>query len=188
MYKFWATLSLVSVFVCACGGAQKADKTQAEKDAEAARRAKTLTSATAVLHPTKNSVVTGIVHFTKQDGGILVDAEFQGLEPGKHGFHIHEVGDCSDPEGKSAGGHFNPHGADHGSQDSPVRHAGDFGNVDADEKGAATAKFLDSGLQMEGPDGIIGRSVIIHASEDDLTSQPTGNSGARMACGIIKPN
>ena len=144
-----------------------------------------LFSAVCILHPTEGNEVTGIVTFTKTDGGIKIVANFEGLTPGKHGFHIHEYGDCSRLDGKSAGGHFNPDGKPHGAPNSEERHVGDLGNLLANEKGKAYYEIIDSYISFSGPHSIIGRAIIVHAGEDDLTSQPTGNAGARLACGVI---
>jgi Cu-Zn family superoxide dismutase len=141
--------------------------------------------AVAVLHPTADNEAQGIVTFTKEEGGIRVVAQIKGLTPGKHGFHIHEFGDCSASNGTSAGGHFNPADKPHASPTDAERHVGDLGNITADESGVANLDWLDSNLTFSGPNSIIGRGVIVHAQEDDLTSQPTGNAGARVACGVI---
>ncbi|MBW2278571.1 MAG: superoxide dismutase family protein [Deltaproteobacteria bacterium] len=143
-------------------------------------------SATALLNPTEGNVVSGSVTFTQVDGNVHVHAEITGLTPGKHGFHVHEVGDCSDPAGKSAGGHFNPDEMDHGGPHDAIRHVGDLGNLEADDGGKAVLDTDDSLVALDGPNTVIGRSVIVHADADDLTSQPTGAAGARVACGVIK--
>ncbi len=144
-----------------------------------------LLSAVCILHPTEGNEVSGIVTFTKTDGGIKIVANFEGLAHGKHGFHIHEYGDCSRLDGKSAGGHFNPDGKKHGAPNSEERHVGDLGNLLANEKGKAYYEIIDSYISFSGPHSIIGRAIIVHAGEDDLTSQPTGAAGARVACGVI---
>jgi Cu-Zn family superoxide dismutase len=141
--------------------------------------------AVCVLHPTAGYEVKGTVVFTKSDTGIVIRAEMEGLEPGKHGFHIHELGDCSDPEGKSAGGHFNPYDKRHGAPGDNERHVGDLGNIYADSTGKASLNMIDTVISLNGSNSIIGRAVIVHQGEDDLVSQPTGNAGARVACGII---
>lgn len=144
-----------------------------------------VTKAVAVLHPTAGNDVTGTVTFTQEDNGVLVEANLTGLSPGKHGFHIHEFGDCSAADGTSAGGHFNPEGNPHAGPEAEVRHIGDLGNIVADQSGAATFEWLDPNIRLNGPASILGRGVIVHAGEDDLTSQPTGAAGARVACGVI---
>jgi superoxide dismutase, Cu-Zn family len=142
--------------------------------------------ARAVLHPTKGNQAQGIVTFTEVEGGVLVVADIDFLEPGKHGFHIHEFGDCSAPDGSSAGGHFNPKKMKHGSPDAVERHVGDLGNIGADGRGYAHYERLDKLISLSGEDTIIGRSVVVHSNADDFTTQPTGNSGGRVACGVIE--
>jgi Cu-Zn family superoxide dismutase len=147
--------------------------------------AKGPTRAIAVLHPTKGNKAHGVVTFTQMDGYIQVIGEVKGLTPGKHGFHVHEFGDCSSPDAMSAGGHFNPDKEPHGGPHSEKRHVGDLGNIVADESGTATINFKDKLLALHGPHSIIGRSLIVHVKADDLTSQPVGNAGARAACAVI---
>ncbi|MCH7689697.1 MAG: superoxide dismutase family protein [candidate division Zixibacteria bacterium] len=144
-----------------------------------------ITNAIAVLYATKDNNVSGTITFTKVKGGIKVVATVTGLTEGKHGFHIHQFGDCSGADGKTAGGHFNPGEMDHGAPTDSIRHIGDIGNIVADADGNATLEWIDSHMTFEGASSIIGRGVIIHAGEDDLTSQPTGAAGARVACGVI---
>ncbi|HEX8280225.1 MAG TPA: superoxide dismutase family protein [Chthoniobacterales bacterium] len=142
--------------------------------------------AVAVLAPTQGSKVMGTVAFTKTADGVKVVADVSGLTPGKHGFHIHEFGDCSDPKADSAGGHFNPNKHQHGGPDAPQRHAGDFGNIEADASGKAHFEVTDKALSMgDDDDSIIGHAVIVHEKDDDLKTQPTGNAGGRLACGVI---
>jgi superoxide dismutase, Cu-Zn family len=141
--------------------------------------------AVCVLYPTQGNTVSGTVLFTKVNGGVKVVADLQGLSPGKHGFHIHECGDCSSADGTSAGGHFNPMGKSHGAPMDAMRHEGDMGNLEADAAGKAHMEYVDIAISFEGESSIIGRSVIIHKNEDDFKTQPTGNAGARVACGVI---
>ncbi len=143
------------------------------------------TQAVCVLHPTEGNDVSGIVTFTKTAEGIEVVAKVSGLTPGKHGFHVHELGDCSVADGTSAGGHFNPEGTKHGAPSDNARHIGDLGNLEADDEGNAHYERTDTFLALSGPHSIVGRAIIVHAGEDDLTSQPTGAAGARVACGVI---
>jgi len=144
-----------------------------------------ITNAICVLSPTAGNNVRGIITFTKTEEGIKIVAHVNGLTPGKHGFHIHQYGDCSGLDGKSAGGHFNPEGTEHGAPDAEVRHVGDLGNLIADENGEAHYERVDKNLMFSGIHSIIGRAIIVHANEDDLTTQPTGNAGSRVACGVI---
>jgi superoxide dismutase, Cu-Zn family len=144
-----------------------------------------LTKAIAVLMPTKGSAVRGTVTFESVEHGIRVRADIYGLTPGRHGFHIHEYGDCSSDDGSSAGGHFNPGGMSHGAPDVEARHAGDMGNIEADKDGHATLDYVDHVMTFTGDRSILGHAVIVHEKGDDLKTQPTGNAGARVACGVI---
>ncbi|MDF3054191.1 MAG: Superoxide dismutase [Gammaproteobacteria bacterium] len=141
--------------------------------------------AIAVLIPTQGQQASGTVLFTQTDKGVEVVADINGLKPGDHGFHIHEYGDCSAPDGTSAGEHFNPKDKHHASPQNNDRHAGDLGNIKADDKGKAHYTTLDKFISLKGTKNIIGRSVIVHADQDDLKTQPSGNAGARIACGVI---
>ena len=143
------------------------------------------TKAIAVLHPTKDSKVEGTVTFTKSGDEMKVVADVTGLTPGKHGFHIHEFGDCSSPDGKAAGGHFNPTKSPHAGHDATLRHAGDLGNLEADSDGKAHLELTDKMMTMAGENSIIGRGLIVHEKADDLKTQPTGDAGGRLACGVI---
>jgi superoxide dismutase, Cu-Zn family len=143
-------------------------------------------AAVAVLHPTRDSEVRGTVEFMKTPQGVRVVAEIQGLTPdSKHGFHIHEFGDCTAEDAASAGDHYNPTDQPHGGPTDQRRHVGDFGNIEADADGHARFEMVDSVIMLEGPHSIIGRSVVVHAEEDDLTTQPSGEAGDRLACGVI---
>jgi Cu-Zn family superoxide dismutase len=146
--------------------------------------AQEITKAIAVLHPASGSQVMGTVTFTKTGDTVQVVADITGLTPGKHAFHIHEFGDCSAADASSAGSHFNPMKKPHGAPDSPERHAGDMGNLEADSSGKAHLELKDSMLKLSGENSILGRGVIVHEKVDDW-SQPVGNAGGRQACGVI---
>ena len=147
-------------------------------------------SATAVLAPTKGNSVSGTVNFTQKGDLVLVEARVTGLKPnGSHGFHIHEKGNCSAADASSAGGHFNPSSSQHGGPTGATRHGGDLGNLKADANGYAQMSIEVSGISLgTGADSITGRAVIVHAGTDDFKTQPSGNSGARVACGLISKN
>ena len=146
---------------------------------------KNCTKAVAVVHPAKGQSVSGVVKFEKADGGTKISWEISGLTPGNHGFHIHEFGDCNCDDLKCAGGHFNPDGKKHGGPTSPERHVGDLGNIAADAKGVAKGEMVDKMLTLSGDHSVVGRAVILHAKEDDLTTDPAGNAGDRIASGVI---
>jgi Cu-Zn family superoxide dismutase len=150
----------------------------------AAQPAAAVSKATCLVTPLGESKVKGKVTLTKQADGVLVTAEISGLTPGDHGFHVHQWGDISSADGMSTGGHFNPHNHPHGRPEATERHAGDFGNLTADAQGNAKYSKVDKVMKLEGPESVIGRAIIIHASPDDF-SQPTGNAGGRIATGVI---
>ena len=143
------------------------------------------TKAIAVLGAASGSSVAGTVTFTAGADGVTVVADITGLTPGKHGFHIHEFGDCSAPDAKSAGGHYNPMKHDHAGPDAPMRHMGDLGNIEADASGKAHLELKDKMMKLSGENSIIGYGVIVHEKADDLKTQPTGDAGGRVACGVI---
>lgn len=144
-----------------------------------------ITKAIAVIHPTQGNTAHGAIHFSKEQDGVRVTAQIKGLSPGAHGFHIHEFGDCSGDKALAAGAHFNPTKQPHAGPDTHHRHSGDLGNLIADQEGVAQYDFFDNQLALNGPYSIIGRSVIVHEKQDDLHTQPTGDSGARIGCGVI---
>jgi Cu-Zn family superoxide dismutase len=144
--------------------------------------------ATAQLVPTKGSKTFGEATFEQAGDKVRVIVFVQGLKPGQeHGLHIHEVGDCSSGDGMSAKGHFNPYGKPHAHSGTPERHAGDLPSLKAATNGRAKIDVeLDIITVGPGPASIIGRGLIVHADPDDYKTQPTGNAGARIACGVIK--
>ena len=172
----------ILAFSCQSYDAKKEVETTGEKSMKQIPEIK---KAICVLSPTMNNHVTGIITFTQTDNGVLVVADIQGLTEGKHGFHIHQYGDCSGEDGKTTGGHFNPLNKKHGAPGDVERHVGDLGNVIADASGKAHLEMEDHIIQLNGPNSIIGRAIIVHAGEDDFTTQPTGNAGARVASGVI---
>ncbi len=145
--------------------------------------------ATAQLQPTKGSKTFGEATFEQVGDKVHVVIYVQGLKPGQdHGLHIHEVGDCSSGDGMSTKGHFNPFGKPHGHHGTPERHAGDLPVLWAKNDGRAKVDtMLDIITLGPGPASIVGRGLIVHADPDDYKTQPTGNAGARIACGVIQP-
>ena len=144
--------------------------------------------ATAQLQPTKGSKTFGEATFEQVGDKVHVVVYVQGLKPGQeHGLHIHEAGDCSSGDGMSTKGHFNPHGKPHARHDSAERHAGDLPSLKAGKDGRAKVDvMLDVITVGAGPASVVGRGVIVHADPDDYKTQPTGNAGARIACGVIR--
>ena len=141
--------------------------------------------ALAELRPTAGNAAEGSAWFVQDRNDVIVHARVKGLKPGSdHGFHVHERGDCSN-NGEAAGGHFNPTKMPHGGQSGP-HHAGDIPSLKADAAGVAEAKFRIAGVLMGGGDAdMIGKAVVVHANPDDYTSQPSGNAGPRIACGVL---
>ncbi len=144
-------------------------------------------TATAKLLGTMNKDLRGTVRILETKRGLSVRADVRGLAPGSmHGLHIHETGKCQGPDFVSAGGHYNPETRPHGGPTAGSTHLGDLGNLVADKQGVATSEVLIPLKKGRDLDKLIGLSVIIHAKSDDLSTPPSGNSGDRMACGIIK--
>ncbi|KAJ8932725.1 hypothetical protein NQ314_014421 [Rhamnusium bicolor] len=143
-----------------------------------------------LFDPTGNSQVTGEVTFTKSSNGLVATGTVTGLAPGKHGFHIHELGNigagCT-----AAGAHFNPHNLTHGAPEDSIRHVGDLGNINVGALGTVVLNLSDTLISLEGEHSIIGRAVVVHEGEDDLgkgnfdDSLTTGHAGGRLACGVI---
>ena len=142
---------------------------------------------TTTLSPTTGNSVAGTVSFQPRGARTVVNARITGLKPNaEHGFHVHEKGDCSSADASSAGGHFNPGGQPHAFHGVRERHAGDMPNLRADASGAASLSWETDALTIDaGPSGLIGRSVVVHRDPDDYRTQPAGNSGPRLACGVI---
>jgi len=143
-------------------------------------------NASAPLAATAGNATTGSVAFTANGDRVRVLAKVSGLAPGAHGFHIHDKGDCSASDAMSAGGHFNPTGKAHGNPAAGEHHGGDMPMLVADASGNATLDVtLDTITLGRDANTIVGRAVVVHKDADDYKTQPTGNSGARVACGVI---
>jgi len=144
-------------------------------------------AASATLAPTRGNMASGTVRFVQTGSTVQVSGEIRGLKPNaEHGFHVHEKGDCSSGDGMSAGGHFNPDAVPHGNFEGVVHHKGDLPSLRADTNGVAKFSFQSNVLQVGGGAGdVIGRALVVHRDPDDYTTQPTGNSGPRLACGVI---
>jgi Cu-Zn family superoxide dismutase len=143
-------------------------------------------SASATLSSTSGSTASGTVMLTQLgDGSVRVTVDLTGVPAGVHGFHVHDKGDCGD-NGNAAGGHFNPATTSHGAPTADMHHAGDFGNVTADADGRVHTEFTTRSITVAaGPNSAVGHAIILHANPDDLVTQPTGNAGARIACGVV---
>jgi superoxide dismutase, Cu-Zn family len=133
-----------------------------------------------------NGQPAGDASLFQADAGIRVIANLPNLSDNDHGFHFHSVGQCTGPAFESAGPHFNPTQRQHGHQNPSGPHLGDLPNID---RGNATVNFVVQGLQMTGPNGLSdvdGAALIVHANADDQKTDPSGNSGARIRCGVVE--
>lgn len=143
--------------------------------------------ASAQLESRSGSTLSGVAAFTEDSGKVTLRLSVSGASPGRHGVHLHETPDCSAPDASSAGGHWNPADEQHGAFDAPPTHLGDLGNLDvaADGTGALERTSERWSLNTGLPNDVVGRAVVIHDAVDDLQSQPAGNSGGRIGCGVI---
>ena len=161
---------------------------QARQPADAAHAHATAapTNAAALVIPVKKSGVSGTVRFTQEGDAVVVTGKISGLAPGMHGFYVHQYGDLldlgSETAGDAAGGHYDPHGHKHGGLQSDERHAGDLGNIEANQDGVAEINVKAPGLKLA---SIVGRSIVVHGKADDLKTQPSGDSGPRVGIGVI---
>jgi superoxide dismutase, Cu-Zn family len=193
-------LSLVGCALLAAGvllaGCKKDDETVVQESEIAnsaptpagAEAAPTVTNDIAGAQLSGPGGATGTVTFTQDAGGVHVVARIEGAKPGQHGFHLHAGGTCDGPDFKSAGDHFNPTNAPHGDPAAAEHHAGDFGNVDVGADGTGNADFTTNMLTLGGggANDALGKAVILHEGRDDLKTQPSGDSGARIACGVVQ--
>lgn len=191
MYRL---LPLALLFlVTACQTEPEDDAVEADPSVDRTEAPVPLTGA-ALIAPTAGNTAQGQVTFvhvgTSEEtrGSVRVRANISGLAPNTtHGFHIHEFGSCGE-DGQAAGGHFNPGGSPHGAPDDlgPERHAGDMGNIESDDEGRALYDAVIPEISFEGATSVVGRAIIVHEGADDLTSQPTGDAGGRIGCGVIE--
>lgn len=190
MKKISVLLLALTSSVIACKEL-KTDKNSVESEASKTQKVSQIKTLTVALNAKSDSGVTGNAIFTQENQMVNMVATVSGLEPGQHAIHIHASSDCSSPDGSSAGGHWNPTNQPHGEWGAETGyHKGDIGNFTANKDGNAVVKFSTNQWCIGCEDdtkNIIGKSVIIHAGFDDLTSQPSGNAGARVSCaGIIQ--
>ena len=175
-------LALAAALLAGCASSGAPSPANASAKSTASR-------ATVHLAPASGSLVSGTLTLVPMGDGVHITGEVGGLKPGDmRGFHIHEKGDCSAADASTAGGHFNPAAQAHGRSGHGAHHAGDTDNLVADATGVAHINAHVSGVTLGGgaANDIVGRAVIVHAAADDYTTQPTGNAGARVACGVIK--
>lgn len=145
--------------------------------------------ATAELKATQGHGVSGTLMLSPEGTGVHISGSIKGLVPNSgFGFHVHEKGDCSAPDASSAGGHFNPTAEQHGDPAGAAHHLGDMPNLASDAEGSAELHIVipDLTLRTGQANDVLGKAIVVHEKPDDYASQPSGNSGARIACGIIK--
>jgi Cu-Zn family superoxide dismutase len=193
MKEEFMRFAIAGVFVawgglCAgCGAGQKGPEDAS--GAEQATQGSQMEEVTVALQPTQGYETSGELSFVAEGDKVVVRGTVTGLTPNsKHGFHIHQYGDCSAPDASSAGDHFAPEGNPHGEPQEGEHHAGDMKNLEANAAGVATVEQELQGVSLGGGGDmdIVGRAVIVHLAPDDYRTQPSGGSGARIACGVIQ--
>jgi Cu-Zn family superoxide dismutase len=190
--KYWLSLCAASALLAGCG---QRDKPPATADSPGTPSAPAPadtppppSGAMVQLAPTQGHNASGTLTLAAEGDSVRLTGTLQGLSPnGEFGFHIHEKGDCSAPDASSAGAHFNPANAEHGNPQGNMHHAGDMLNARSDAQGMATVDVVASGVSLGNgqPNDVHGKAVVLHEKADDYASQPAGNSGARIACGVI---
>lgn len=188
MHRLSIIISAVLLAACGRNDDQPADARTMPAQPAPAPEEIAPQGASVQLAPTQGNAVTGSLALAESPQGVRITGAIQGLKPdSEHGFHIHEKGDCSAPDASSAGGHFNPTQDPHGNPESEAHHAGDMINIRADSEGVAQVDATTEGTTMQGgqPTDVLGKAIVVHQKPDDYTSQPAGDSGDRIACGVI---
>jgi len=177
-----AALALVAGTALAAAGCSSTSTTSTAAATPAGAQAR------ATIEPRSGSNVKGWATFTdRSTGGVAVVVHIENAPPGTHGLHVHDKGDCSAPDASSAGGHFNPGGMPHAGPTEAHRHAGDLGNITIEANGTGHLEIVTDLLTVKpGPNSVVGRAVIFHEKADDLQTQPTGNAGGRLGCGVVQ--
>ena len=181
--SFGLTLALLG-----CAGGESTEPAQPVAEPSGQADSAAPTEAVARIEPTSGNQLSGTATFRSTDRGVSLTLAVENAPPGEHAFHLHEVGDCSAPDGTSAGGHWNPTGRDHGAWGAEPFHLGDVGNLIVGDDGRGSIELTTDLWSIGGgaPDDVVGRAVIVHAGVDDFTTQPTGAAGGRIGCGVIQ--
>lgn len=195
VYNNFTTLSVIGLFLllsaCNSGNKQNNEVDDAQTASEEQQEDEKAT-AIAAMEAASGSQVTGEANFTEEaNGRVRFELSVENLSPGEHAVHLHEKGDCSAEDASSAGGHWNPTMKPHGKRgDGSSYHKGDVGNMTVGNDGKGTLNLTIEGWSIGGADStnVVGKSVIVHEKADDFTTQPTGNAGGRVSCGVIKEN
>lgn len=180
---------LLALGLTACSKQPVEPSPDSSSSAAAVAPAPATASGTVTLAATQGNTTAGAININVVDGVVTLTGQVSGLQAdSEHGFHVHEKGDCSAPDGSSAGGHFNPAGAAHGAPSAEMHHVGDILNIKADASGVAPVdvKLAGATFRDGGTNDIAGKAIIVHAQPDDYTTQPSGNAGGRIACGVIQ--
>lgn len=177
-----AALSVVAATALIAAGCSSTSTSSTGTAAPAGAQAKT------TIEPRSGSNVSGWATFTdRSTGGVAVVVHIENAPPGTHGLHVHEKGDCSAADASSAGGHFNPGAQPHAGPTDMHRHAGDLGNITIEANGTGHLELVTDLLTVKpGPNSVVGRAVIFHEKADDMQTQPTGNAGGRLGCGVVQ--
>jgi len=177
----YALVAAAFLFTAGC-------KSTSSKPSAAAPAGAAGAQARATIEPRSGSNVSGWATFTERSrGGVRIEVHIENATPGTHGIHIHEKGDCSAPDASSAGGHFNPGGMQHAGPMDAMRHAGDFGNITIEANGTGHLDLVSDVLTVRpGPNSVVGKAIVFHEKVDDLKTQPSGNAGGRLGCGVVQ--
>ena len=191
--RFLVALTVAASLLAGCGKREEAATPAADAPATTVTPAPAEAPAPAVtasaqLAPTQGHTASGTLSIQAEGEALHISGRLEGLPPnGEFGFHIHEKGDCSAPDASSAGGHFNPANAQHGNPQGGTHHAGDMLNAKSDADGVAQVDAVTTGVSLTAgqPNDARGKAIVLHEKPDDYATQPSGNSGARIACGVI---
>lgn len=183
-------LALTATISAGCSSQDGGDQPDGAARLDTSERKPTLTrmQTTATIEPKGDSRMTGTAVFIQAVGKVVLRLKVENAPPGTHAVHLHQIGDCSSPDGKSAGGHWNPRGVDHGRWGTDPFHSGDIGNMNVDQTGQGSYTLMTDLWSIGGAEdsNVVGRAIIIHAGVDDFMTQPTGNAGGRIGCGVIQ--
>jgi len=174
-------IALVGLVAAGCGGGTE----EAEDSSQSAR---TIRRGIAYIDPKSGSELTGKALFLNEPGQVALQIDIENAPPGELAVHIHETGDCSAPDGTSAGSHWNPTDEAHGKWEDGAFHLGDIGNVVIGDDGTGAITMTTGRWSMGTGEvnDVLGKAIIVHEQADDFNTQPTGAAGKRIGCGVIE--